>query len=322
MPGPKEEWEIWDRRFQFAYSCLNERLKINEEAMQKLDQKTQNLAANSKHLEETNDGLKDGVQKLEQASCQNVEQVQDLTASSRSLKEEINILNHRILQLEQEGTRREEENRLAQEQLKEQISAQEQDFRSVIVAMRGMHETGSAERAQRGEEIQRLRSQLEALIAPRLAPRGATRAGGSGLKAASYAEVSVTSCIASRRPSQATTEDEDERTPINQHAKQQQQQQEPHADIEVQGMLIKAQDRTTSFEDHLWYAETVFTQHETEAVVAFMGSIQERYRKLLMHKLGERGEWTWQAAREEGHKIIHTEKKVKSRSARLIATPS
>lgn len=182
MPGPKEEWEIWDRRFQFSYSCLNERLKTNEEATQQLEQKTQYLAANSKHLEETNDGLKDGAQKLEQASCQIaqlVEQVQDLTASSQSLKEEINVLNDRMRQLEQEGTHREQENRLAQEQLKDKISAQEQDSRSVIVAIRGMHEIGSAERAQRGEEIQHLRSQVEALIAPRLTPRGNTRGGES-----------------------------------------------------------------------------------------------------------------------------------------------
>lgn len=185
MAGPKEEWEIWDRRFQFSYSCLNERLKTNEEATQQLDQKTENLAASSKHLEETNDGLKDSVQKLEQASCRIAQldrQVQDLTASSRSLKEENSVFNDRILQLEQEGTRREQENRLAQEQLKEKMSAQEQDFRSVIVAMRGMHEIGNAERAQRGEEIQQLRSQLEALVAPWLTPRGNTRGSELGLK--------------------------------------------------------------------------------------------------------------------------------------------
>ena len=293
---------MWDRRFQFSYSCLNERLKTNEEATRQLDHKTQNLAANGKHLEETNDGLKDRVQKLEQASCQIAQldqQVQDLTASSRSLKEENNVLNDRMLQLEQEGTHREQENRLAQEQLKEKISAQEQDFRSVIVAMRGMHEIGSAERAQRGEEIQQLRSQVEALIASRLNHRGNTHG----------------------QLSQATTEHEDERIPVNQHVKQQ-QPNTPHADIEVQGMLIKPQAPSTPFEDHLWYAGNVFRQHETEAVEAFLGSIQERYRKLLIHKLEERGEWTWQAAREEGHRIIHTERKAKSRSASLMTTPS
>lgn len=146
----------------------------------------------------------------------------------------------------------------------------------------------------------------------------------SRIESAPYAEVSVTSCIASRRLSQATTEDEDERKPVNQHAKQQQQQQPstPYADIEVQSMLIKPQEPSTPLEDHLWYAEDVFRQHETEAVEAFLGSIQERYRKLLMHKLEERGEWTWQAASEEGHRIIHTEKKARSRSAGLMTTHS
>ena len=87
-------------------------------------------------------------------------------------------------------------------------------------------------------------------------------------------------------------------------------------------MLIKPQAPFTPFEDHLRYAEKAFSQHETEAVQAFVSSVQERYRKLLRHKLEERGEWTWQAAREEGHRIIHTEKKAKRRSARLMAASS
>ena len=183
MAGPKEEWLIWDRRFQFGYSCLDQRLKTNEEATQQaaqLDQNTKYLAATSKHLEDANKGLRDRVQKLEQAVCQITkldEQIQDLTASSRSLKEENNVLNDRILQLEQEGTHRDQENRLVQEQLKGKLQAQEEDFKSVVVAVRGMHEIDSAERARRGEEIRQLRSQVEALIATRHTPGAHTRDG-------------------------------------------------------------------------------------------------------------------------------------------------
>ena len=185
MAGPKEEWLIWDRRFQFGYSCLNQRLKNNEEATQQivqLDRKIEQLAASSKHLGEASDGLGDRIQKLEQAPChiaQLDERIQDLTASSRTLKEENKALNDRILRLEQEGTRRDQEHRLVQEQLKEKQSAQEEDFRSVIVAMRGMHEIDRAEREQRGEEIQHLRSQVEALIATMHIPGGHTRDGES-----------------------------------------------------------------------------------------------------------------------------------------------
>ncbi len=180
MAGPTEEWLIWDRRFQFGYSCLNQRLKTNEEATQRiaqLEQQIQHLATSSKHLEEANDSLKDRIQKLEQASCklpQLDEQIQDLAASSRSLKEENNVLNDRILQLEQEGTRRDQENRLAQDQLKEQLSVQEEDYKSVVAAMNGMNTIARAERDQRGEEIQQMKSQVEALIATRhTAPRHA-----------------------------------------------------------------------------------------------------------------------------------------------------
>ena len=185
MAGPKEEWLIWDRRFQFGYSCLNQRLKTNEEATQQiaeLDQNAKHLAATSKHLEETNEGLRDRVQNLEQALCritQLDEQIQDLAASSRSLKEENNALNDRILQLEQVGTHRDQENRLVQEQLKGKLKAQEEDVKSVVVAMRGMHEIDSAERAQRGEDIRRLSSQVEALIATRYTPGAHTRNGES-----------------------------------------------------------------------------------------------------------------------------------------------
>ena len=129
--------------------------------------------------------------------------------------------------------------------------------------------------------------------------------------------------IASGRFSQATTEDEDERMPVGQHAKQQQQRPNAaHRDIEVQGMLIKAQAPFTPFEDHLRYAEKAFKQFETGAVQAFVGSVQAGYRTLLSRRLEEHGEWTWQAAREEGYRIVDTDKKTKRRSARLMATSS
>lgn len=138
------------------------------------------------------------------------------------------------------------------------------------------------------------------------------------------AYMSVTTGTASRRASQATTEDEDEdqRMPINQHAKQQQQPHAAHPHIEVQGMLIKAQTPFTLFEDHLKYAEKAFNQHEAEAVQAFVSSVKEQYRTLLRRKLEEHGEWTWQAAREEGYRIVNSEKKAKRRSARLLAASS
>ena len=188
MAGPKEEWLIWDRRFQFGYSCLDQRLKTNEEATQRiaqLDQNAKHLAATSKHLEETNEGLRDRVQKLEQALCritQLDEQIQDLKASSQSSKEENKVLNDRILQLEHEGTHRDQENRLVQEQLEGKLKAQEEDFKSVIVAVRGMHEIDGAERAQRGEDIRRLTSQVEALIATRHTPGAHTGNGESARK--------------------------------------------------------------------------------------------------------------------------------------------
>lgn len=186
MAGPKEEWLIWDRRFQFGYSCLNQRLRNNEEATQQiaqLDQQTKDLAAGSKHLQRDNDGLRGRIQQLEQASYQIAQldkQVQDLTASSRQLREENSILSDRILQLEQGGTCRYQENQLVQEQLKVKLSAQEEDLKSVVVAMRGMNDIARAERGQRGEDIQQLRSQVEALIATRHAPGRHARDGKSG----------------------------------------------------------------------------------------------------------------------------------------------
>ncbi|KAL9069246.1 MAG: hypothetical protein Q9161_005653 [Pseudevernia consocians] len=185
MAGPKEEWLIWDRRFQFGYSCLNQRLKNNEEATQQnaqLNQQTKSLAANSKHLQEENDVLRDRIQQLEQASHQTTqldEQIQDLAASCRHLKEENNDLNDRILQFEQEGTYRDQKNGLVHEQLKKKLSVQEEDLKSVIAAMKGMNEIARAERGQRGEEIQHLRSQVEALVATRHTPGWYARDGKS-----------------------------------------------------------------------------------------------------------------------------------------------
>lgn len=185
MAGPKEEWLIWDSRFQFGYSCLNQRLKNNEEATQQvvqLDQQTKHLAARSKQLQEGNEGLKDRIQLLERASHQITqldEQVQDLTASSKSLKEENNELNDRILQLEQEGSSRDQEDLLVQKQLRAKLSVLEEDLKSVFVTMRGMNEIARAERGQRGEEIQQLRSQVEALIPVKYQRRGHTRDGKS-----------------------------------------------------------------------------------------------------------------------------------------------
>ena len=127
--------------------------------------------------------------------------------------------------------------------------------------------------------------------------------------------------IVSGRLSQATTEDEDERMPVSQHAKQQQPSATP-PDVEVQGMLIKAQPPFTLFEDHLRYAEKAFQQLKTEAVRAFVSSVREGYQTRLRHKLEEDGEWTWQAVREEGYRIVHSEKKAKRRSARLMAASS
>ena len=84
-------------------------------------------------------------------------------------------------------------------------------------------------------------------------------------------------------------------------------------------MLIKAQAPSTLFEDHLKYAEKAFKRIETEAVKAFVSSVREEHGTLLRHKLEEHGEWTWQAAREEGYRIADTEKKTKRRSVRLMA---
>lgn len=174
MAGPKEDWLMWDRRFQLGYGVLNQRLKINEEATQQITQLVQqnkNLASSIKHLQEDNDGLRDRIQQLEkQASHKHAqldEQIQDLTASSGNFKDENKDLNDRILQLKQEGTHRDQQNRLIQGQLKEKLEALEDGFQSVDLAMKEMNGIARLEREQRGKEIQQLRSQIEALVVTR-----------------------------------------------------------------------------------------------------------------------------------------------------------
>ena len=152
---------------------LRDRIQQLEQAssqITQLDQQTEELAASSKYLQEDNDGLRDRIQQLEQALYQIGplnEQVQDLTASSRDLKEENNSLNDRILQLEHESTCQDQEIRLLQKQLKERLPVQEMDLKTLNSVMRGMHVGRVAEHGQLGEEIQELKSQIQALIATR-----------------------------------------------------------------------------------------------------------------------------------------------------------
>lgn len=195
MAGPKQEWHAWDRRFQLGYSCLNQRLKNNEEATHKitqLEQVTAHLTGSSKHLQEANDSLKDRIQKLEQTShriTQLDEQIQDLTASSRSLKEENNVLNDRILQLEQECSRRDRDIGAVEDRLTEKLRLHVDEFKGVVAAMRGMNEIARAERERRGEEIQQLRSQVGILVATRHTHEGHTRDGKSEGKPAKHRSV-------------------------------------------------------------------------------------------------------------------------------------
>ncbi|CAD6583191.1 MAG: hypothetical protein ASARMPREDX12_001203 [Alectoria sarmentosa] len=320
MAGPKEEWLIWDGRFQFGYSCLNRRMKINEEATQRiaqLDRQNEALGASSTHLQDNYDGLRDRIQQLEHASYRTAqldEQILDLTASSRDLKEENNSLSDRILQLEREGTRQDQENRLIQQQLEAKLEAQEDGFKSVLATMRGMNEIARAERGQRGEEIQKLKSQVEALAATRHTLGGHARDGKS--RESVIRRASITFSIASREMSEATTEDES--MLINQHAKHQ-QLNAAHQDIEVQSVLIKAQTPSKLLEDHLRYAEKAFKRYETEAAQAFVNSVRKKYQIPLRNKLDERGEWTWQAAMQEGYRMAEAEKKTERRSTRLMA---
>ena len=147
MPGPKEEWLIWDQLFRLEFNSLNQRLKKTEEATQQisqLDQQNQTLAASNKHLQEENNELRDKIQQLEQSSYSIVkldEQLQDLKFSSSSLKEGDIFLNDRILQLEQEGNHGVQVNRMAQGQLKANLSVLEDAIEHLNDAMSGMNAT-------------------------------------------------------------------------------------------------------------------------------------------------------------------------------------
>ncbi len=109
---------------------------------------------------------------------------------------------------------------------------------------------------------------------------------------------------------------------INPRAKHLQQPNAAHQDIEVLGVLIRAQAFSTPLENHLRYAEKVFKRYEIEAVQAFVSGLQELYRTPLENKLEEHDDWTWQAAIEEGYRMVAGEKKTRTRSARLMAGSS
>ena len=169
MTGPKEEWLIWNMRFQLGFSSLDQRLKKVEERRLQVPQPGQQnddlKSSSSKRLQEDNDGSRNKTQQLEPASDRITrldEQDQDMIASSKHSKEENKVLSDRILQLEQEGTRRDQESELVR-QLKAKVAVLEEDFKSVISTIKRMDETNKAERRQRGEEIQQLRSQVGAL---------------------------------------------------------------------------------------------------------------------------------------------------------------
>ena len=109
---------------------------------------------------------------------------------------------------------------------------------------------------------------------------------------------------------------------VNEHAEQQQQPKAVHQIDDVQGVLIKAQTSSMPFEDHLRYAEDTLRRYEAKAMQAFLSSVHKKYRVTLENKLEKHIDWTWQAAIEEGYKMIQAEKKIKRRSARLMAGPS
>ena len=87
-------------------------------------------------------------------------------------------------------------------------------------------------------------------------------------------------------------------------------------------MLIKAQTSLARFEDHLRYHEQVFRRYEAEAVRAFVSGLKAEYRTPLRNKLEEHGEWSWQAALDEGYRMVEAEKKSVRRSARLMVGSS
>ena len=131
-----------------------------------------------------------------------------------------------------------------------------------------------------------------------------------------YAGMAVTLSIASGEMSQVSTEDE---SMLNDQHAEQRQLATAYKDIEVQGVLIKAQTSSRLFEDHLKYLEKAFERLEAETAEAFVSSVHERYRIPLLNKLDKHVEWTWQAALNEGYKMAEAEKKTERRSARLMA---
>ena len=174
--------------FRLGFSSLDERLKRVEETTLQITQPGQQndiLLSSRKHLQENNDGSRDKTQQLEPALEQIAQldvQVQDLIASSTRSKEENKLLSDRILQLEQQGTRRDQENELVR-QLKEKLEGLEEDFKSVIATINRMEEINKAERHQRGKEMQQLKSQIEALISTEHIPGGHSRAGKTSERA-------------------------------------------------------------------------------------------------------------------------------------------
>ncbi|CAF9926331.1 hypothetical protein IMSHALPRED_006933 [Imshaugia aleurites] len=369
MDGLKEEWLIWDRRFQNGYNSLEQRLKINEEATGRvlhLDLETkQRAAAINKHLQDETDGVKHRIQLLERALSQMVqldeqvrdltasnrdlkdkillleregthrdkennrfkdrvmqldEQVQDLTASGRDLKEDNNELKDRTLQLEREGTHRDEENsRLKYRvlQLERGCTRRDEENDGLKDRILQLEQEGS----RRDELIQLVDERLEGKLEDQDDGLKGTQlekmSEMASLKSEPYARASLTFGIASSEASEPTTEEG--RTLI-------QQQLQPNAaneDVEVLGVLIKAQAPSTRLEDHLRYSGQAFTRYETEAVRAFVNGLQHEYRIPLYNKLDEHGEWTWQAAQEEGHRLVEARKKKRMRwSSRLMNRPS
>lgn len=108
MAGLKEEYFMWDQRFQLGYNCLDRRLQdTNERAMQQiaqLNEQNKQLAAITKQVQEDNSSLRDRIQQLEQTSSRMPKfdnQIQDLAASTKQLQKNNSSLRDRIQQLEQ-----------------------------------------------------------------------------------------------------------------------------------------------------------------------------------------------------------------------------
>lgn len=131
-----------------------------------------------------------------------------------------------------------------------------------------------------------------------------------------YARMSVTLSIASREMSQVTTEDE---SMLNDQHAEQPPLAAAHQDLEIQGVLIKAQTSPKLLENHLRYLEEVFGRFEAGAAQAFVSSVHEECRIPLVNKLDKHVKWTWQAALEECYKMVAAEKQTGRKSARLMA---